>query len=125
MLRRSRHPLSIRHALLAELLLDILAQWLIVMLLLHPAQSLGRELLTVHALQDVLLARAVVADGNDDAGGDVTAQAETENGRCKCFRPDLVVDRPSARSESNLEDAVEVQKYYDSNEQSEGESMVR
>jgi hypothetical protein len=83
--------------------------------LLHFLNSHFCQLLSVHALQDVLLAGLSVAYENDEAGGRVAGNGAAQNDGGESHRADFVIYAPGAGTKGDLEDGMEIQQYDDSN----------
>lgn len=94
-------------------------------LLLHLLDALRRHLLPDHLLPDVLLPSLVVADRDQDAGGDVDRYTAAEDDGCEREGSDVVRYRPGAGPEGDLEERVTVQQYHNRNKKSQRKSIMR
>lgn len=85
------------------------------MLLLHFLHGLFRELLSGHALDDVLLSSLAVSDPDEQAGGGVHSDGAAENYSRQCLGSDVVVDAPCASAQGDLQTTVQIEKQSDGN----------
>jgi hypothetical protein len=86
------HPTAASILLLAF----ILAFTFLLLLLLDVADGFLGQFLSVHALEDVLLASALVADPNEQTGGGVHSDGAGENDSGDSHWPSFVVYTPGA-----------------------------
>lgn len=97
---------------------------LLLSLLLHLVHGFLGEFLSEHALHDVLLARAPVANHDHDAARDVAGDGAAEDDSRQGEGTNVVVDAPCAGAKGDLEDRVEVEDDDDGDEEAEGKSVV-
>lgn len=90
----------------------------------HLLQRLLRQALAENALQNVLFARFVVPDADDDSGGDVAGDGEGEDGGGQGFGAHAVVDGPGTCSQGDLQQTVAVEEHDRGDHELEGEGMV-
>lgn len=94
------------------------------LLLLDFLDGFFGEFLPVHALEDVLLAGALVAEPDEQTGGGVAGDGAAENDRGNGKGAVLVVDAPCACAERDLEERVAVEEHDDGDEEAERERVV-
>ena len=83
-----------------------------------------RELLLQEALQDILLASAPIADGNEQAGKAVGANGAAKDSRGDSTASGAVIRRPGIRTESDLKTTVEIQQADNGDEQADREGAM-